>query len=209
MRGVIGQLIGYFLTPWGLVLLAALDSSVVFFFPLGVDVALIVMSARSPSLFWLYALLATAGSVAGAALTFWMGRKVGEHGLRRFVRPGRLRRIQARVGRGAGVGIGALAVVPPPFPLTPFVLTSGALATDPKSLLLSFAVARLLRFTVEGALAARFGSRILRWMDSTVFEVIVGALIALAVVGTVVSVAAFLRSDDRSRSGERERKRKE
>ena len=198
MRSLLGHLLGYFLSPGGLVLLAALDSSVIFFFfPLGMDVALVVLSARTPSRFWLYALLATAGSVIGAAVTYWIGRKVGEHGLSRFVRSGRLRRIRARVGRGAGIGVGALAVVPPPFPFTPFALTSGALNTHTRSSLLTPVAARLLRFGAESALAARYGSRILSWMESTVFEVIVGALIALAVTGTALSLVAFLRSERR------------
>ena len=88
------------------------------------------MAARKPDLFWLYTLLATVGSVAGAAMTFWIGRKVGEHGLAHFVGERRLQRISQKVGGGAGASVALLAIVPPPFPFTPFVMTSGALGVN-------------------------------------------------------------------------------
>ena len=72
---------GFFLTWWGAYLLAALDSTVVFFLPFGVDALVIYLSARSGMFFWIYPLLAAAGSVTGAAVTYWVGRKVGEMGL--------------------------------------------------------------------------------------------------------------------------------
>ena len=84
MRGLFYSFLAYFLTPPGLVVLAALDSSMIFFLPLGIDFAVIILAAKRPELFWLYAVMATIGSVMGAAVTFWIGRKVGEHGLSRL-----------------------------------------------------------------------------------------------------------------------------
>jgi membrane protein YqaA with SNARE-associated domain len=83
VRSLFYSLLGYFLTPGGLIVLGALDSTFLFFLPLGIDFAVVILAARTPGLFWLYALLATAGSVIGGALTFWVGRKLGEHGLSR------------------------------------------------------------------------------------------------------------------------------
>jgi membrane protein YqaA with SNARE-associated domain len=193
------SVLGYFLTPAGVVLMGALDASMVFFLPLGIDFVVIVMSARTPDLFWLYALLATLGSVAGAAGTFWIGQKAGERGLTRLVPPKRLARVKARVDRGAAV-VAALALIPPPFPFTPFVLAGGALGMNAWGFLTALAAARVFRFGVEAALAARYGSRILRWMETPAFEAIVGTLIVLAVAGTVISAVALARG---SRSGGR------
>ena len=193
MRSLFYSLLGYFLTPWGLVAMAALDSSLIFFLPLGIDFAVIILAARQPSLFWLYALLATIGSVAGAAVTFWIGHKVGEHGLSKLVKPSRLKRVQERVGDNAAMSIAALGIIPPPFPFTAFVLTSGACHVNPWTFLSTLAGVRLLRFAIEAGLAARYGRRILTWMESPVFEAIVGALIVLAIVGTVISGIAVWR----------------
>jgi membrane protein YqaA with SNARE-associated domain len=194
MRSFFYSLLGSFLTPGGLILMGALDSSIVFFLPLGIDFAVIVLSARHPHLFWLHALLATAGSVLGAAVTFWIGRKVGKHGLSRLMKPSRLKRVQNRVAEHAGFGVAALAIVPPPFPFTAFVLVSGAFGGHAWTFFPTLAAVRLVRFLVEAGLAAIYGRRILGWMQSTTFEVTVGALIVLAVVGTIVSGLAVYRS---------------
>lgn len=199
MRSLFNSLLGYFLTPAGLVLMGALDSSLIFFLPLGIDVVVIVLSARQPGLFWLYALLATAGSVAGAGFTFWLGRKVGQHGLTRLVKGATLRRVERRVSQSGVVPIAALGIIPPPFPFTAFVLTSGALGLPPSRFLVTLAGVRLARFAIEAGLAALYGRRILVWMESTVFEVFVGALTLAAILGTVVSGIAVYRSIGRDR----------
>src|SRR5687768_761352 len=124
MKSLFYSLLGYFLTPGGVLLMGILDASVVFFLPLGIDFVVIIMSARKPDLFWLYALLATAGSVAGAAGTFWLGWKVGEAGLKRLVRPATLKKVEQRVANSAAVSVAALGLIPPPFPYTAFVLAS-------------------------------------------------------------------------------------
>ena len=198
MRAFFYSLLGYFLTPWGIILMGALDSSLIFFLPLGIDFAVIILSARKPELFWLYAVLATVGSLLGAMLTFWIGRKVGEHGLTRLMKPSRLERVRNRVGQHAGVGVAALGIIPPPFPFTAFVLASGAFGCNRWTFFTTLAGVRVVRFLAEGGLAAVYGRRILSWMQSTVFEVIVGVLIALAVIGTIVSGIAVYRGTRKS-----------
>lgn len=199
MRALFYSLLGYFLTPWGLVLMGLLDSSLVFFLPLGIDFVVILLAARKPELFWLYALLATVGSVAGASATFWIGRKVGQHGLSRLIKPSRLKRIEQRVSERAAVSVAALAIIPPPFPFTAFVLTSGAVGANPWSFLMTLAGVRLLRFLIEAALAARYGRGILAWMESTTFMIVVGIMIGLAVIGTLISGIAVYRSTKKPR----------
>jgi membrane protein YqaA with SNARE-associated domain len=190
------SILAYFLTPPGVVVMGVLDASMIFFLPLGIDFVVILMAARKPELFWLYPLLATIGSIAGAALTFWIGRKAGEVGLTRFVNPNRLEHVKARVNRGAAV-VAALAVIPPPFPFTPFVLTSGALGMNAWSFFSTLAAVRIVRFGVEAALAVRYGSSIIRWMKTPTFEMVVGIFIALAVIGTIVSAIALIRGSKR------------
>ena len=194
MRGLFYSFLAYFLTPPGLVVLAALDSSMIFFLPLGIDFAVIILAAKRPELFWLYTILATVGSVIGAAVTFWIGRQVGEHGLAKLIKPSRLKRIQTRVGRSAAVSVAALAIIPPPFPFTAFVLTSGAWRVNAWTFFVTLAGVRALRFAAESGLAAYYGRGILVWMRSTTFTVTVGALTAIALIGTIVSAVAVYRS---------------
>lgn len=188
------SLLRYFLTPAGLLLLGALDASVVFFLPLGIDFVVIILSARKPELFWLYALLATLGSILGAGFTFWLGRKVGEAGLKRLVKPSTLKKVEHRVGHSAAATVAALGIIPPPFPFTAFVLVSGACRMNPWHFLSALAGVRLVRFLIEAGLAAYYGRGILAWMQSKTFTGLVVALTTLAIVGTIVSAIAMYRS---------------
>jgi membrane protein YqaA with SNARE-associated domain len=199
VRRLFFSILGYFLTPPGVMVMGLLDGSLVFFLPLGIDFVVILMAARRPDLFWLFALLATVGSVIGAGGTFWVGRKAGEMGLGRFVNVKRLDAIKERVNRGAPV-VAALALIPPPFPFTPFVLTSGALGVNPWTFLGALAGFRAIRFGFEAALASYYGRQILRWMKTPTFEAVVGIFIGLAVIGTTISVIALIRSSRRQRS---------
>src|SRR5262245_18132735 len=205
MRGLFYSFFGYFLTPAGLVVMGALDSSLIFFLPLGIDFVVILRAARTPGLFWLYAILATVGSLIGAAGTYWIGRELGEHGLSRLVKPSRLSRIQQRVGNSAAVTIASLAIIPPPFPFTAFVLTSRAWRVDAWMFFVTLVGSRTLRFMAEAALAAYYGRGLLAWMESTTFKVTVGALAAIAIIGTIVSAIAVFRCTRRDSSQPRTR----
>jgi membrane protein YqaA with SNARE-associated domain len=194
MKSLFYSLLSYFLTPGGVLLMGILDASVVFFLPLGIDFIVIIMTARKPDLFWLYALLATAGSVAGTAGTFWLGRKMGEAGLKRLVQPPTLKKVEQRVTTSAAVSVAALGLIPPPFPYTAFVLVSGACRLNPWTFLAALGGVRLLRFTIEAALAKYYGRGILSWMQSSTFTVLVFVLTGLAIIGTIVSAVAVYRS---------------
>lgn len=203
MRAFFASIFGYFLSPWGVVLLGALDASLIFFLPLGIDFVVILLSARKPELFWLYALLASLGSVLGAAVTFWLGRKLGEHGIARFVKPSTLQKVEDRVSHTGIVAIAALGVIPPPFPFTAFVLTSGAARANPWIFLGTLAGVRLARFGIEAGLGAYYGDGVIRWMQSTTFTIVVIALAVLAVAGTLISGIAIYRSIRREKAARR------
>ena len=60
--------------------LAALDATLVFALPLGVDAAMIAMGARDPEWFWVYPIVGTLGSLVGAATTYRVGELAGKQG---------------------------------------------------------------------------------------------------------------------------------
>jgi membrane protein YqaA with SNARE-associated domain len=189
-----------FLTWWGAILLGALDSSLFVFVPFGTDAVVVYLCARNPSSFWLYPLLTTAGSVAGAAGTYLLGVKIGDAGLSQLVAKGRLERLRRRVKDIGAFAMGLSAILPPPFPLTAFVLTSGALKVGMTRFLLVFAVARLIRFGVEAALARRYGASVLRLLESPVAQQIVIGLVIVSILGTVVAIVQAWRGTRRPRT---------
>lgn len=186
-----------FLSWWGLLILGAIDATVAFVAPFGVDAALIYLVARDDGLFWLYPIMATSGSVAGAALTYWLGRRVGGAGLRHFVSESTLDRVHEKVRRRGALAIALPALLPPPFPLKPFILASGALEVDATRFFITFAAIRALRFGIEMALARRYGSSVLGMLESEQFQQVLTWLIITALAGTVVSVVILWRKSRR------------
>jgi membrane protein YqaA with SNARE-associated domain len=189
---------GFFLTWWGAFLMAALDTTLLFFLPFGIDALIIYLAARDPERFWMYPLLATAGSMVGAALTYSIGRAIGDVGLKRIIPERRLARLQKRVSNSGAIALALPALLPPPFPLTPFILTCGALSVNRWRFFGTFASVRLLRFGTEALLARVYGRGILNVLQAEWFQVVVIGFAVVAVVGTIVS-GALLWKNSRSR----------
>jgi len=194
MRSFSKWIVALCATPAGVVILAALDSTLFFSLPFGIDTAVIILAAQLRGLWWTVPLLATFGSIAGAALTFWMGVKIGENGLDRYVPPRRLKKIRARIRNSGAIALAVLDLIPPPFPFTPFVLAAGALEVQPSMFFVTLAVCRIFRFGLEGALAAAYGEAVLSWLDSDLFHGIVTFFIFLAILLTALSIMKLIRS---------------
>ena len=197
MRSFSHWIITLFATPFGVVVLAALDSTVFFSLPFGIDAAVILLAAQLPGLWWTVPLLATIGSLSGAWLTFWMGHKIGERGLERFVSPKRLKRIHHRIRTSGTMALAALDLIPPPFPFTPFILAAGALEVRSRTFFTTLTACRILRFGLEAALAAVYGRRIVGWLNSDLFHDIVSGSIAIAIALTTLSIVRLVRSTRR------------
>jgi membrane protein YqaA with SNARE-associated domain len=194
MRSVSKWIITLCATPAGVVILAALDSTLFFSLPFGIDASVIILAARMRDLWWTVPLLASAGSVGGAALTFWMGKKIGENGLERYVPPKRLKKVRRRINQSGAIALAVLDLIPPPFPFTPFVLAAGALEVKTSLFFVTLIVCRIFRFGIEAALAARYGKGVLSWLESDLFHDIVSFFIIVAIALTVLSIVKLIQS---------------
>jgi len=181
-------------TPFGVLILAAADSTLFFSLPFGIDAAIIILSARRHDLAWIIALLATGSSLAGAALTFWMGVEMGEKGLDRYAPPRRLKKIRNRIRKTGAVLLAAFDLIPPPFPFTLLVLAAGALEVKASTFFITLGVCRLVRFGSEALLAVIYGQELLGRFDSEMFHDDVAIAIVLAVALTVLSMLRFVRA---------------
>ena len=145
-------------------------------------------------MFWLYPLLTTAGSIAGTLLTYAIGVKIGDAGLARFVPQHRLERLRKRVKDVGAIAMGISAALPPPFPMTAFVLTCGALKVNRARFLVIVAVARVIRFGAEAVLARRYGASVVRLLESDTAQRVIIALVAVSIAGTVLTIVRVWRS---------------
>lgn len=195
---MIRALFHFFVSLPGVFVLAALDSTFFFTLPLGIDVVMVTLAARRGLFFWLTPVLATIGSLLGAAITYWAGSKIGDAGLKHFCSQKWLERIQKRLS-GSAVALAALDLMPPPFPFSVFVLGAGAAKVDRRKFFGALAICRLLRFGVEAVLGLRYGRYALRWIESETAEKIVVGIVVLAVAFSILSLIRLrLRTGKRS-----------
>jgi membrane protein YqaA with SNARE-associated domain len=178
---------------WGLLLIAALDTSMILFMPMGVDVFVVILASRSHHLFWLYPILASVGSVCGAAVTYYIGLQIGEAGLKYFISKPTLDRVRRRVEDKGAVALAALNLLPPPFPFTACILVAGALKVSLPLFFITLGITRLLRFGGEAVLAYFYGRQIIRWLRSDIVEYVGIALFAVAIIGSAITAIQLVR----------------
>ena len=88
---------------------------------------------------------------------------------------------------------GVAALMPPPFPFTPFVAAAAVLQYPRKKLLATVALGRLGRFAAEGLLAVLLGKKILQWAESPFMSYTVLAILVLSLIGTGLSLYSWFR----------------
>src|ERR1043166_7509559 len=203
MRAFFIGILGGLLNWWRLWLIGGLDSIMFFFLPLAVDIAVIIVASRAHEMFWVYSIIAAAGSVCGGAVTYYMGRRIGEAELERFVSPGRLGKVRKKITSKGAIAIAVLDLVPPPFPFTAFILAAGALKVSAYRFFFWLGIMRLLRFGAEGVLAYFYGRQIIYWFKTDTFEYIAIFLFAVAALGTGLAIFQVIRTTSGRRASSR------
>ncbi len=141
----------------GLLVISFLDSAAI---PLtgGPDAIVLLLAWQRPALTYLIVLAATIGSTLGCLVLYGIGQKGGEKALSRF-NPERIARVEAKMRKHGLWAIVVSVLAPPPFPTKLVVLAAGVLRTDRLRFSAGVFTGRLIRYSVIGYLAARFGNR--------------------------------------------------
>jgi len=170
----------------GLIPLGLLDSSLVPI-PGSMDVATILLSAHAKHLWLYYAFMATAGSVLGAFLTFRLARKGGKQALTRKFSKQRVDKVLKTFERWGFAAIVVPALLPPPFPLVPFVIAAGAMQYSLPKFLTAMTIGRFVRYTVLAFLGAIYGPQILSLFSRHAYVAIfIGIAIVVAALVAVL-----------------------
>jgi membrane protein YqaA with SNARE-associated domain len=139
----------------GLFLISFLDSSVLSF-PIINDLLLVDLSMRHHRRMPLYALMASAGSVLGCVLLYYIARAGGEAYFHR--RAGRrAHAVRHWVERNGFGGVLLAALLPPPTPFKFFVFAAGAFEVPVLAFTSAITLARLSRYFLVGFLSVRYG----------------------------------------------------
>jgi len=146
----------------GLFAVAVIDSSVIPLpLPGSTDLLLLWLVAHGGDA-WLLAPCAVAGSILGGYTTWHIGRRGGEAALRRYVPARMLARVVSWVERHRILAVFLPAMLPPPIPLLPFLLASGALGVSRRRFLIVYGAARTLRYSLVAWLAVAYGRHVIR-----------------------------------------------
>jgi membrane protein YqaA with SNARE-associated domain len=155
------------LGAFGLFSVAVVDSSVVPLpLPGSTDLLLLWLVAHSGNP-WLLTPCAVAGSILGGYTTWNIGKRGGEASLRRYVPARLLKRTVRWVEHHRILSIFLPALLPPPIPLSPFVLASGALGVSRRRFVVVFGAARILRYASIAWLAQVYGRPVVRMWSGT------------------------------------------
>lgn len=155
----------------GIFAVAIVDSSVIPLpLPGSTDLLLLLLAAHrgttAITAAWL-AFCAIAGAMIGGYLTWSAGRKGGEVALERYVPKRFLGKITGWVEKHGAWSVGLAAILPPPVPLTPFLLAAGALKVPLGRFLVFYGIARTLRYSLLAWLGVTYGRHVVRtWLKS-------------------------------------------
>ncbi len=175
----------------GLFFVSIVDSSIIPLpLPGSTDILLLLLVAqRGSHPVWL-ALAAITGSIVGGYLTWKAGEKGGQAMLERWAPRRMVGPLTRWVSERGITTVAVSALLPPPVPLMPLLLGSGALGVPRRKFLIAFSVARTVRYGLIAWVGVTYGRRVLRWWNlyladwsSTILWTFLGLLVAAMAFG--------------------------
>jgi membrane protein YqaA with SNARE-associated domain len=147
---------------FGLFFVSIVDAS---FVPLPIpgitDIMLVLMAARHQN-FFLLVLVSSVGSAIGGYLSYRVGMSGGMAFIEKRVPPRIFKLVCEWMEKHAILSVALPALLPPPMPLSPFVLAAGALRMSKKKFLTAFIISRTARHAIATGLGLYYGRHILR-----------------------------------------------
>lgn len=171
---------------WGPFTIAAVDAS---FFGLPLDPVVAGYVWSDHHRFWIYPIMAAAGSALGSLILYAVGRGGGEVFLAKRMSKQRLEKIRDRFEKQEFLALMIPSMAPPPFPFKLFILSAGVFDMKPVDFLLAIFVGRLIRFFTLAFLVLEFGPEVVS-RASELFRNHLGW--TLAAIAGVVIVAAVI-----------------
>ncbi len=170
-------------SPWGslaLFVLAFWESS---FFPIPPDGLMIALAAGNLSFALGFSGIATAGSLLGAMLGYWIGLRGGRPVLNRFFSAKRIHYVEQQYQKRDIWAVTIAAFTPIPYKV--FAIGAGAFRLNFRRFMLASLIGRGGRFFLVGVLITVFGTQIETIVDDY-FDVLAIAFVVVLVMGFLV-----------------------
>jgi membrane protein YqaA with SNARE-associated domain len=174
----------------GLLLVAFLDSAAVPL-PGGPDALIMLLAWQRPALTYLIVLTAAIGSTLGCLILYGIGKKGGEKALSRF-NPHKVAWVERKMQRHGLLAIIASVIAPPPFPTKLVIIAAGVLRTGKWRLAAGVLTGRLVRYSLIGYFAARFGdhaAEVLKQHYPAISLALIGCILLIILIRNLKSRA--------------------
>jgi membrane protein YqaA with SNARE-associated domain len=125
------------------------------------DIMVVVLAAQHANLILLVG-AATVGSFLGGGFSYQVAQSGGMAFLEKHVPERIFKPVCNWMETHPILSVALPAVLPPPMPLTPFVLAAGALKMSRKKFMTTFTLSRLLRHAAAAGLGVYYGPHIVR-----------------------------------------------
>ncbi|MBB5057574.1 membrane protein YqaA with SNARE-associated domain [Granulicella aggregans] len=185
---------------FGLFFISIVDSS---FVPLpipGLTDIMIVLLAAQKTNWLLLVVLATAGSAVGGFFSYQVGHAGGMAFLQKHVPARIFNRVCGWMQHHAILAVALPALLPPPMPLSPFVLAAGALNMSRTTFMWTFTISRAIRHAIAAFLGIYYGRHILRIWNAFSQKWATTILVAVWSIILVGCAIAFWKLYQTSRS---------
>ena len=149
----------------GIFLVSIVDSS---FVPLpipGLTDIMIVLFAAQKANVYLLVILATVASSIGGLISYQVGQSGGMDFIEKRTPKRVFRRVTRWMESHAILAVAVPALLPPPMPLSPFVLAAGALKMSRNKFMIAFTLSRLVRHAIAAWLGVVYGTQVLKFWN--------------------------------------------
>lgn len=161
MKELLATLIAW--GPPGLFLFAVIDGAGVPT-PNGLDALLLLLTINRPSFAWGFAAITLVGSLIGCTFLFYMARKGGEAGLKKYRARPRFVRLEEWFQRYGLLTIFIPALLPIPLPLKFFILCAGVFEVRLPVFWAVLLAARIPRYFALAYLGSQLGTQSGPWL---------------------------------------------
>jgi membrane protein YqaA with SNARE-associated domain len=168
------------------------------------DVFTILLASAHRDWWPYYGFMATAGAVLGGYITYRLAEKGGEETLERKVGKPRAGKVYQRFEKKGFQTVMIGAVLPPPFPIVPFLMAAGVLQYPRNKFLGALALGRGMRYFALAYLGHIYGQAIIGFF-ARYEQPVLYSLIVLAVLGAMAALLYFKYYRPKRRRQEKQR----
>ncbi len=192
LKNILAKYIAFlwtFLAPlgsWGVFAIGFVDAA---FMGIPMDPLVAAYVYKFPERFWLYPLMASAGSALGCTILYGIGWKGGQLLLAKRVSKQRMASLHTSFERHPMWALMLPAMLPPPTPFKLFVLAAGVFRMRLGEFLLAIFAGRMARFSILAILTVLFGEEIVHTLGR-LFREHFG--VTVGVIGVVVLLVVLV-----------------